>query len=78
MKRFFNAAYASASTRLDFGVKAVAVQKPNRILNDAAVNPILPDQLEILENRRAGIEPSIGHLKNIGRWGGVTIHKICG
>ncbi len=48
---------------LDFGVKAVAIQKPNRKLNDAPDNPISQEQLEALENRRAGIEPIIGHLK---------------
>ena len=48
---------------LDFGVKAVAIQRPNRKLNDAPVNPISQEQLEALENRRAGIEPIIGHLK---------------
>lgn len=54
---------------LDFGIKAVAIQRPNRKLNDAPVNPILPEQLEILENRRAGIEPIIGHLKKYWQMG---------
>ena len=48
---------------LDFGVKAVAIQRPNRKLNNAPDNPISQEQLEALENRRAGIEPIIGHLK---------------
>ena len=48
---------------LDFGVKAVAIQRPNRKLNNAPDNPISQEQLEALKNRRAGIEPIIGHLK---------------
>lgn len=48
---------------LDFGVKAVAIQKPQRKLNNDPDNPISQEQLEALENRRAGIEPIIGHLK---------------
>ena len=54
---------------LDFGVKAVAIQKPKRKLKDAPVNPISPEQLTILENRRAGIEPIIGHLKKYWQMG---------
>ncbi|MFO2971141.1 transposase [Legionella pneumophila serogroup 10] len=54
---------------LDFGVKAVAIQRPNRKLNDAPVNPISQEQLEALENRRAGIEPIIGHLKKYWQMG---------
>lgn len=54
---------------LDFGVKAVAIQRPNRKLNDAPINPISPEQLETLENRRAGIEPIIGHLKKYWQLG---------
>ncbi len=48
---------------LDFGIKAVAIQRPNRTLKDAPDNPISEEQLEQLTNRRAGIEPIIGHLK---------------
>lgn len=36
---------------LDFGIKAVAIQKPNRKLNNAPDNPISKEQLEALENR---------------------------
>lgn len=54
---------------LDFGVKAVAIQKPKRKLKDAPVNPISQEQLETLENRRAGIEPIIGHLKKYWQMG---------
>ena len=54
---------------LDFGVKAVAIQKPNRKLNDAPDNPISQEQLEALENRRGGIEPIIGHLKRYWQMG---------
>jgi transposase, IS5 family len=48
---------------LDFGVKAVAIQKPQRTLKDAPKNPISQECIELLANRRAGIEPIIGHLK---------------
>ncbi len=54
---------------LDFGVKAVAIQKPQRKLKDAPINPISKAQLETLENRRAGIEPIIGHLKKYWQMG---------
>ena len=54
---------------LDFGVKAVAIQKPQRKLKDAPVNPITQEQLESLKNRRAGIEPIIGHLKKYWQMG---------
>jgi len=48
---------------LDFGVKEVAIQKPIRKLNGAQTNPISQEHLEVLKNRRSGIEPIIGHLK---------------
>ena len=54
---------------LDFGTKQVAVQRPNRKLKDPPDNPITPEQLEALENRRAGIEPIIGHLKRSWQMG---------
>ncbi len=54
---------------LDFSVKQVAVQRPNRKLKDPPDNPITPEQLELLENRRAGIEPIIGHLKKSWQMG---------
>lgn len=54
---------------LDFGIKAVAIQKPQRKLKDAPANPISQEQLVILENRRAGIEPIIGHLKKYWQMG---------
>ena len=48
---------------MDFGIKEVAIQRPRRRLKDSPQNPISQDTLERLENRRAGIEPIIGHLK---------------
>jgi len=48
---------------LDFGVKEVAIHKPTRKLNGAPINPISQEHLEVLKNRRPGIEPIIGHLK---------------
>ena len=48
---------------MDFAVKKVAIQKPQRKLKDAPFNSISKEQLERLENRRAGIEPIISHLK---------------
>ncbi len=54
---------------LDFGIKEVAIQRPQRRLKDAPQNPISHDALERLENRRAGIEPVIGHLKKYWQMG---------
>jgi transposase, IS5 family len=54
---------------LDFGVKVVGIQKPQRKFKDAPINPISQEQLELLENRRAGIEPIIGHLKKYWQMG---------
>lgn len=51
---------------LDLKIKDVAVQKPNRKLIDPPDNPITPERLQELINRRSGIEPIIGHLKR--RW----------
>lgn len=51
---------------LDLKIKDVAIQKPNRKLLDPPDNPIDPDRLLELINRRSGIEPIIGHLKK--RW----------
>jgi len=45
------------------------VQRPNRRLKDPPDNPIVPEQLEILENRRTGIEPIICHLKRSWQMG---------
>ena len=60
---------------LDFGIKEIAIQKPQRKLKDAPFNPISKEQLGRLENRRAGIEPIIGHLKKILADGTIT-HEI--
>lgn len=54
---------------LDFGVKAVAIQKPQRVLKGIPLNPITKEQLEDLKNRRSGIEPIIGHLKKYWQMG---------
>ena len=54
---------------LDFGIKEVAIQRPRRRLKDSPQNPISQDTLERLENRRAGIEPIIGHLKKYWQMG---------
>ncbi|AOW58431.1 hypothetical protein BE843_09285 [Legionella pneumophila subsp. pneumophila] len=54
---------------LDFEIKEVAIQKPQRKLKDAPFNPISNEQLERLENRRAGIEPIIGHLRKYWQMG---------
>lgn len=48
---------------LSFKINAVALQRPVRKLKDPPDNPISIEQLRLLENRRAGIEPIIGHLK---------------
>jgi transposase, IS5 family len=45
------------------GVKEVGLQRPNRKLVGAPYNPIDDNTKEKLSNRRAGIEPLIGHLK---------------
>jgi hypothetical protein len=51
---------------LDLKVKEVALQKINRKYNDPPDNPLPPERLELLVNRRSGIEGIIGHLKR--RW----------
>jgi len=51
---------------LDLKVKEVALQKINRKYNDPPNNPLSPERLEELVNRRSGIEGIIGHLKR--RW----------
>jgi transposase, IS5 family len=51
---------------LDVGVKNVALQRPHRSLRDPPNNPINEERLTELINRRARIEPIIGHLKR--RW----------
>lgn len=54
---------------LAFGIKAVGIQRPNRTLRDAPYNPMSKEQEELLANRRAGIEPIIGHLKRFWQMG---------
>ena len=54
---------------LDFGIKEVVIQRSRRRLKDSPQNPISQDTLERLENRRAGIEPIIGHLKKYWQMG---------
>ena len=54
---------------LDFGIKAVGIPKPIRKLKNAPDNPIFPKYLKLLENRRLGIEPLIGHLKKYWQMG---------
>ncbi len=49
---------------LDLKVPEVALQKINRKYNDPPDNPLPPERLEELINRRSGIEGVIGHLKN--------------
>lgn len=46
------------------GVKEVGLQRPKRKLIGAPYNPIDDITKEKLNNRRAGIEPLIGHLKH--------------
>lgn len=48
---------------LDFKIDQVGVQRPIRKLDKPPDNPIDDEQLQALINRRAGIEPIIGHLK---------------
>lgn len=48
---------------LDLKVPEVALQKMNRKYNDPPNNPLSPERLEELINRRSGIEGIIGHLK---------------
>jgi len=48
---------------LDLKVPEVALQKINRKYNDPPDNPLSPERLEELINRRSGIEGVIGHLK---------------
>lgn len=48
---------------LDLKVPEVALQKINRKYNDPPDNPLPPERLEELINRRSGIEGVIGHLK---------------
>jgi hypothetical protein len=48
---------------LDLKIKEVALQKINRKYNDPPDNPLPPERLEELINRRSGIEGIIGHLK---------------
>ena len=50
---------------LDFKIKKIGIQRPNRKLRHA---PII-DYEQALENRRAGIEPLIGHLKRSWQMG---------
>jgi transposase, IS5 family len=54
---------------LDLKIKDVAIQKPNRKLHDPPDNPIAPERLQELINRRSGIEPIIGHLKKCWQMG---------
>lgn len=54
---------------LDFGIEQVAIQRPRRKLDKPPNNPITDEQLTRLINRRAGIEPLIGHLKRHGQMG---------
>ncbi len=51
---------------LDLKIHEVALQRPQRKLNNAPNNPLPPERLEQLVNRRSGIEGIIGHLKR--RW----------
>jgi transposase, IS5 family len=51
---------------LDLKIPEVALQKINRKYNDPPDNPLSPERLEELVNRRSGIEGIIGHLKR--RW----------
>lgn len=51
---------------LHLKIHEVALQRPQRKLNDAPDNPLSPERLEELVNRRSGIEGIIGHLKR--RW----------
>lgn len=51
---------------LNLKVPEVALQKINRKYNDPPDNPLPPERLEQLVNRRSGIEGIIGHLKR--RW----------
>jgi len=48
---------------LDLKVTEVALQKINRKYNDPPDNPLSPERLEKLVNRRSGIEGIIGQLK---------------
>ena len=50
---------------LDFKIKKIGIQRPNRKLRNA---PII-DYEQTLENRRAGIEPLISHLKRSWQMG---------
>lgn len=54
---------ANEKIALDFGVEKVGLQRPNRKLSNAPDNPITEEEQALLFNRRAGIEPLIGHLK---------------
>lgn len=58
--------YSKANERLalGFGIKKVAVQGPNKKLKDPPDNSLSAEDQEALYNRRSGIEPLIGHLKN--------------
>jgi IS5 family transposase len=49
---------------LDFGIKEVGTQRPNRKLSNPPDNPISEEAREKLYNRRSGIEPIISHLKS--------------
>ncbi len=49
---------------LDFGIQEVGIQRPNRKLANPPDNTISEEAQEKLYNRRSGIEPFIGHLKN--------------
>jgi len=48
---------------LEQKIAEVGLQRPERKLNKPPDNPISVDASEKLKNRRAGIEPLIGHLK---------------
>jgi hypothetical protein len=50
------------------GIKEIGLPRPQRELN-APRNPTNSDILEKLHNRRAGIEPIIGHIKHGGQMG---------
>ena len=54
---------------LEFKVEKVGIQRPIRKLDKPPDNPITQEEQEALVDRRAGIEPLIGHLKRSWQMG---------
>jgi hypothetical protein len=54
---------------LEFKIEKVGIQRQRRKYNKPPNNPISEEDQEMLINRRAGIEPLIGHLKRSWQMG---------